>query len=162
MAFTSAGSRFSSICDRIPHSFMATVTRIAAASVLWTAGQAKLDAPVIDLFRLRFDLEWPRLSETALELFTYQYRLPFPWLDQLFMTAVVLEHFLAALLLVGLGTRLSALILLAVTIGIEFPVYPEAYATYGVWATALLYLVARGPGQASLDHVLAGLRPQHT
>lgn len=137
MAFVPAVSRFSSICDRMPHSFIAAVTRIAAAAVFWTTGQGKLDAPVIDMFRLRFGFDWPRISETALELFTYQYRLPFPRLDLLFMVAVVLEHILAALLLLGLSTRLSALILLAVTIGIEFPVYPEAYAAYGAWATAL-------------------------
>ena len=46
MAFAYTGSRFSAFCFRTP-SFLAGLMRIAAASVFWTPGQAKLDAQVI-------------------------------------------------------------------------------------------------------------------
>jgi putative oxidoreductase len=59
---------------------------------------------------------------------------------------------LPVLLLLGLGTRYAALGLLVMTAVIQFFVYPGAYATHGVWAAVLLYLIARGPGRLSLDH----------
>ena len=59
------------------------------------------------------------------------------------------------LLLLGLGTRFSALALLGMTLVIEIFVYPDAYPTHGTWAALLLYLMARGPGVFSIDHLLA-------
>ena len=42
---------------------------------------------------------------------------------------------------------------------IQLLVYPGAYPTHGVWAVALLMLVAQGPGRWSLDHLLGWERP---
>jgi len=56
------------------------------------------------------------------------------------------------LLLLGLATRFSALALLGMTVVIQILVYPGAYATHGVWATVLLFLIAKGPGRLSIDH----------
>jgi putative oxidoreductase len=60
------------------------------------------------------------------------------------------------LLVIGLGTRFSALALLGMTLVIEVFVYPDAYPTHGTWAAVLLVLIARGPGVLSIDHWLAG------
>lgn len=150
--------RIISLSERIPGTLIALVSRIAAASAFWTTGQAKLDRPVIDIFRLRFELEWPEISETSLELFTYLYRLDLPRIELLFIGSAIAEHLFAALLLIGLATRLSSLVLLLVTAGIEFWIYPEAYATYALWVATLLYLLARGPGAISLDHLIARWR----
>jgi putative oxidoreductase len=38
---------------------------------------------------------------------------------------------------------------------IQFLVYPSAYAIHGVWAAVLLWLMVRGPGVVSLDHLVA-------
>jgi len=65
------------------------------------------------------------------------------------------EHILPVLILLGLGTRLAALGLLVMTAVIQLLVYPGAYPTHGVWAAVLLYLMARGPGRVSLDHLIA-------
>lgn len=43
---------------------------------------------------------------------------------------------------------------------IQVFVYPGAYPLHGLWATVLLYLMARGGGALSLDHLLAK-RPSH-
>lgn len=40
------------------------------------------------------------------------------------------------------------------TLTIQFFVSPNAYPTHGVWAAVLLYLIAKGPGKISLDHLL--------
>ena len=41
------------------------------------------------------------------------------------------------------------------TLVIQLFVYPGAYATHGTWAAVLLFLMAHGPGKASLDHWIA-------
>jgi putative oxidoreductase len=41
------------------------------------------------------------------------------------------------------------------TMTIQLFVYPDAYPTHGVWAVALLFLMAKGPGSISIDHWLA-------
>jgi putative oxidoreductase len=38
---------------------------------------------------------------------------------------------------------------------IQFFVYPGAWPIHGVWATALLVIIARGPGLISLDALIA-------
>jgi putative oxidoreductase len=69
--------------------------------------------------------------------------------------AATAEHVFPVLLLLGLATRCSALAVLVMTATIQLFVYPAAYPTHGVWATVLLYLLARGPGKVSVDHWLA-------
>ena len=68
--------------------------------------------------------------------------------------AAFAEHLFPLLLLFGLATRFSALALLCMTLVIQVFVYPGAYATHGTWAALLLYLMARGPGVFSIDHLL--------
>lgn len=68
--------------------------------------------------------------------------------------SAVAEHVFPILLLHGLATRFSALALLGMALVIEVLVYPDAYPTRGTWATILLYLMARGPGAVSIDHLI--------
>jgi putative oxidoreductase len=37
---------------------------------------------------------------------------------------------------------------------IQLMVYPGAYATHGVWAVVLLYLMVYGAGNLSVDHLV--------
>jgi putative oxidoreductase len=69
-------------------------------------------------------------------------------------TAAWGEHVLPAMLLLGLGTRVAALGMLVMTAVIQVFVYSDAYATHGIWAALLAWLVLRGPGTTSLDHGL--------
>ena len=61
------------------------------------------------------------------------------------------------LLVVGLGTRVAALGLLAMTAVIEAFVYPDAWPTHLSWAASLLLIAAKGAGAWSLDRAL-GIR----
>jgi len=67
--------------------------------------------------------------------------------------ASVAEHVFPALILLGLATRLSALVLLVMTAVIQIFLSPSAYALHGLWAAVLLLLMAHGPGRLSLDHL---------
>lgn len=139
----------------IPYALIALLGRFSIAAVFWQSGQTKIEGLAIDLVAGRFEWGWPRLAPSAIDLFRDEYRLPLlppEWAAPLAATA---EHVLPLLLLIGLGTRLSALGLLGMTAVIQLLVYPGAYATHGVWAAVLLGLMAHGPGKLSVDHLLA-------
>lgn len=140
------------IFARIPDSLIAVVGRISIAAVFWKSGQTKIDGFVLDLVSGEFHFGWPRLSDSTLDLFKYEYKLPFISPEFAAPLTIVTEHLFPALLLIGLGTRLSAIALLIVTLVIQIFVYPDAYPTHGVWAAVLLYLIAKGPGKISVDY----------
>jgi putative oxidoreductase len=142
------------LCAQIPHSLIALVARFSIAAVFWKSGQTKIEGLAIDIVDGRFSLGWPRLADSAVELFRDEYKVPLIPPELAASLAAVAEHLLPVLLLMGLATRLSALGLLAMTAVIQIFVYPDAYPTHGVWAAVLLYLVAMGPGAVSIDRWL--------
>lgn len=142
------------VFSRIPDSFIAALGRFSIAAVFWKSGQTKIEGLSIDLISGDFHLGIPRLSESALGLFREEYRLPLVPPELAAPAAAFAEHFFPILILLGLATRFSALALLVMTLTIEIFVYPDAYPTHGVWATVLIYLIAKGPGKVSLDYWL--------
>ena len=68
--------------------------------------------------------------------------------------AATIEWTTPVLLVLGLLTRLTALVLLGMTTVIEVFVYPQAWPTHTQWAAMLLILLCRGPGNFSLDRLL--------
>jgi len=141
--------------ERIPHSAIALLARFSIAVTFWVSGQTKVEGLVIDPIGGQLQLGIPRISDGAFELFRSEYALPLIPPDWAATLAASAEHVFPLLLLLGLATRLSALALLMMTLVIQIFVYPDAYPTHGVWAALLLYLMARGPGIVSLDHLLA-------
>lgn len=141
--------------SRLPESPIAFLGRFSVAAVFWQSGQTKIEGLALNLVTGEFEPGLPRLAPSAVDLFRDEYRLP--WLSpELAATlAAVGEHTLPLLLLLGLGTRVAALGLLVMTAVIQFLVYPGAYATHGVWAAVLLWLMVRGPGAWSIDHLIA-------
>lgn len=144
-----------SLLERIPPSLVALLARFSIAAVFWTSGQTKIQGLAINFVTGEFKLGWPRLSDSAVDLFKDEYRLPVIPPELAAPLATTAEHLFPLLILIGLGTRFSALALLFMTLVIQVFVYPGAYATHGTWAAVLLYLIARGPGNLSLDHWLA-------
>jgi putative oxidoreductase len=142
--------------ERIPHSLIALLGRVAIAGVFWRSGQTKIEGLAIDVTTGTFELGWPRLSDSALYLFREEYRLPLISPELGAYAAATAEHLLPLLLLMGLGTRFAALALLFMTAVIQFLVYPDAWPVHGTWATILLYLAATGPGRLSVDAWIKG------
>lgn len=148
-------NRVITLFEAIPHSLIAFIGRLGIAAVFWKSGQTKVEGFAIDLFSGTFQLGWPRLSDSTIALFQTEYNLPLISPELAAYLAAFSEHFFAALILVGLATRFSALALLGMTLVIEIFVYPDAYPTHATWAAVLLYLMAKGPGVFSLDHLIA-------
>lgn len=140
---------------RIPESLIALLARFSIAAVFWNSGQTKVEGLAINIVSGTFELGVPRLSSSAVDLFRDEYRLPLLPPEVAAVMATIGEHVLPILVLLGLGTRLASFGLLAMTAVIQFLVYPGAYATHGVWAAVLLWLMARGPGALSIDHLIA-------
>jgi putative oxidoreductase len=127
--------------DRIPYWFIALCARVFPAAVFWQSGQTKVAG-----FHLK---------PSAIALFQNEYQLPVIDPTAAAYLSALGEHVLPVLLVLGLATRFAALGLLFMSAVIEIFVYPLAWPTHGVWATCFLLLIARGPGEISLDYLIA-------
>ena len=126
--------------NHIPLDLVALGLRVFPALVFWQSGRTKVEGFTIK------DSTW--------FLFEHEYALPLIPPEVAAVLATATEHLLPILLILGLLTRFSALGLLAMTVVIQIFVYPGAWVTHGLWAAALLALMALGPGRWSLDHLL--------
>lgn len=138
---TAALRRLNRLFDQIPPDLVALALRLFPAMVFFQSGRTKVEG----VFTIK-DATW--------FLFEHEYALPLIPPDLAAVMATTAEHLLPALIILGLLTRLSAAGLLGMTAVIQVFVYPDAWVTHGLWASALLALVARGPGAWSLDRVL--------
>jgi putative oxidoreductase len=133
------------IADRLQntlgHSLIALTSRLGIAAVFWLSGRTKVEG-------------WLTVTDNAVALFKDEYKLPFVPPELAAHAAAYAEHALPILLALGLFTRFSALSLLGMTAVIQLLVYPSAWPTHLSWAAPLLYLLARGGGQYSLDRLL--------
>jgi len=127
--------------DRIPYWFIALGARLFPAALFWQSGQTKVAG-----FHLK---------PSAVALFANEYQLPVIDPVAAAYLSAIGEHVLPILLVLGLATRLAAFGLLFMTAVIEIFVYPGAWPTHGVWATCFLLVIARGPGEISLDAMIA-------
>ena len=143
------------LLGRVPDSLIALLGRFSIAAVFWKSGQTKVQGFAIDIVSGEFEFGMPRLSDSVVALFRDEYKLPLLAPEVAAPLAAFAEHLFPLLILLGLATRFSALALLGMTATIQVLVYPDAWPTHGVWAAVLLFLVARGPGTVSLDHLIA-------
>ncbi len=124
----------------LPWSLPAFCLRLFPATVFFASGRSKVEGFGI--------------ADSTWYLFEHEYALPLIPSDWAAVAATLAEHLLPVLLILGLGTRLSALGLLAMTAVIQIFVYPSAWQTHGLWAACMLALIAQGPGKWSLDYLL--------
>ncbi len=122
----------------IGHDLLALAARFGIAGVFWLSGRTKVEG-------------WLTISDNAVALFADEYKVPLLSPELGAHLAAYSEHLFPILLVLGLFTRASALALLGMTAVIQIFVYPAAWPTHLVWATALLYLAGRGAGRVSLD-----------
>src|SRR6202035_1358456 len=125
------------LLDRVPYWFLALPLRVGAAAVFWLSAQAHLAS-------------W----DTTLEQFAEDYQVPLLPPDIAAYMAVGIEVTTPILLVAGLLTRVSALVLLGMTTVIEVFVYPLAWPTHIQWAAMLLVLICRGAGRLSVDELI--------
>jgi putative oxidoreductase len=123
--------------EAVPYWLLALPLRAAVAVVFWNSAMAHL-------------ANW----DTTLELFADEYQVPLLPPALAAYMAVSIEVTAPILLVLGLLTRLTALVLLGMTTVIEVFVYPQAWPTHIQWAAMLLVLLCRGPGALSLDHLI--------
>lgn len=137
---TDALRRLNALGDRIPLDILLLAARVFPAVVFWQSARTKVEGFAIK------DSTW--------FLFEHVYALPLIPHTWAAVLATVAEHVLPVLLVLGLLSRLSALGLLVMTAVIQIFVFPEVWVTHGLWATALLAVLALGPGRVSADRVL--------
>lgn len=126
---------------RLPNALLLLIARLGIAAVFFQSGRTKVEG-------------WLSIKPSTYELFASEYHLPLIPSDWAARLATGAEHLFPILLVLGLCTRISALVLLGMTTVIEIFVYPDAWPTHLSWAALLLPLVARGGGKWSLDHRL--------
>ncbi|MGH6690080.1 MAG: DoxX family protein [Gammaproteobacteria bacterium] len=123
---------------RFPLSIHQLLFRLAVAGVFLRAGLLKISS-------------W----ESTVALFRDEYRVPVLPPELAAVMASTVEVGCSILLIVGLGTRLATLPLLGMIATIQLFVYPQAWSEHLVWASILSFLLTRGGGVISLDHVVA-------
>jgi len=126
------------LLNSIPYSVIALVARVATFSVFFRSGTQKLS-------------DW----SATLMLFQNEYHVPVLPPHVAAYMAAGMELGGSVLILVGLATRLSVLALLGMVLVIQTFIYPEAWPDHIQWLAFMFILLARGPGQLSLDALIA-------
>lgn len=125
--------------------------RLGVALVFWKSGLTKVltnEAGTLPVWP-------PTLAAGVVDLFAEEYRLPLLPADWAAPLAAGVELAAAALLILGLASRLSAAALLAVTLTIQLLVFPGNWAEHLLWGGALLLIIIRGAGPLALDQLIA-------
>jgi putative oxidoreductase len=122
---------------RVPLSIHQLLFRLGVASVFLKAGMVKVSS-------------W----ESTVALFRDEYRVPAIPPEIAATMAATFELGCSTLLIIGLASRLATLPLLGMIATIQLFVYPDAWSEHLVWGSILLFLLTRGPGAISLDHVI--------
>ena len=126
------------LLERFPLSILQFLFRFTIAAVFWNSGQTKLAS-------------WL----TTVALFRDEYQVPILPPELAATLAATVELTCPVLLVLGIATRLATLPMLGMTFVIEVFVYPESWLEHLTWATTLLFILTRGPGAISLDHLIA-------
>ncbi len=121
---------------RVPLALHQLVFRFAVALVFFRAGLLKASS-------------W----ESTVALFQDEYKVPGLPPELAAAMATTVELTAPALLMVGFLTRLATLPLLGMIATIQLFVYPQAWGEHLVWGAILGYLLTRGAGAVSLDHL---------
>jgi len=129
------------LAERIPYSIVALVARLAVANVFWRSAQTKIDG----VFEVK---------DSTFYLFSEKYQVPILPPDIAAYIATYQELVGSVLLVVGLATRLTALTFIGMVAVIQIFVYPSGWPDHLLWFALLFLLVARGPGEISLDHLI--------
>ena len=87
-------------------------------------------------------------------LFRDEYKVPVLPPEVAAAMASTFEIGCSLLLVLGLASRLATLPMLGM-LTIQLFVYPQAWPEHLVWGSILLFLLTRGAGAISIDHLIA-------
>jgi putative oxidoreductase len=131
--------------------------RLLMARVFFLDGQAKVTGPRLPLnvYDFDFSVVLPlQVKAQTFGAFLNYAALPVSPVLAAYLVSYA-EFILPICLLLGFGTRFAALGMLIMTALIQIYVMPQALWTLHVyWAAILLVLLARVPGQISVDHII--------
>ena len=121
-----------------PLSILQLGMRIGVGAVFFKAGLLKYNSPEFTVLLFRDEYQVPLLApEVAARM------------------AMLNELTIPILLFLWLATRLATLPLLGMIAVIQIFVYPNAWTDHFMWGSALVFVLTRGPGPLSLDHLIA-------
>ena len=123
---------------RVPLGLHQLLVRLAIAGVFLKAGLVKVAS-------------W----DSTVALFRDEYRVPLLPPEIAATMSACVELGCSTLLLIGLGTRVATLPMLGMIATIQFFVYPQAWPEHLTWASMLVFLLTRGAGPLSADHVIS-------
>jgi putative oxidoreductase len=123
---------------RFPQSVLDLAFRVGVAGVFWNSGMTKT-------------ANW----DATVALFRDEYRVPVLPPEIAAYLGTTTELLGAIAIAIGLAARLGAAALLGLTFVIQVFVYPENWLDHTLWAGLLAYILTRGPGALSVDHVVA-------
>ncbi|HET7133736.1 MAG TPA: DoxX family protein [Gammaproteobacteria bacterium] len=135
--------RYAALCawlERFPLSIIQLAMRVGVGAAFFRSGLLKIGS-------------W----EFAVQLFRDEYKVPL--LDPVVAAkmATALELGVPWLLFLGIATRVATLPLLGMIAVIQIFVYPNAWSDHLLWTSILVFLLTRGPGALSVDHLAARL-----
>ncbi len=146
------------MCGVIPYALVALVLRLVMARVFFLAGQTKITGPTFPLAYqdFSFSITLPtQVRDETIRAFETQFATSPVWPSLIAHVVAYAEFILPICLIIGFGTRISALILLIMTMTLQVYVNPEGlWTTYVYWGSILLVLMTCGPGAISLDRVI--------
>lgn len=138
-ALTQQALRLRDGLNRVPLSLAQLLARLALAGVFFRSGMNKLDG-------------W----QFTVQLFRDEYRVPLLPAELAAQLATAVELIIPAFLVLGLATRIATLPLLGMVFVIQVFVYPVSWPEHLTWTALLLFLLIRGAGGLSVDHLVAG------
>lgn len=124
---------------RAPQGLFELAWRIAVGATFFKSGVNKIES-------------W----DSTIGLFRDEYKLPILPPELAALLGTTAELVCPVLLVLGLLARFGAAALLAMTLVIQFLVYPGNWAEHLMWGSLLAWIVSRGPGPISLDRLIAG------
>lgn len=160
-------SFYATVEKRLGGDLLTVLARLTLAGVFWRSLLTKVET--VKLFKYtEYINDFPverahmRLPAFPLEIrpatyhqFNGDFALPLIPGELAALMATLGEFILPILLVLGLATRFAATGLLVMTLVIQFFVYPDAWwGTHAMWAVMALYVMAKGPGRLSIDHML--------
>jgi putative oxidoreductase len=129
--------------ERFPLSILQLMMRVSIGAVFFNSGLTKIQS-------------W----QPTVALFANEYKVPVLPPELAATLAATVELTSPVLLVLGLAARLATLPMLGMTFVIETFVYPEDWIEHLGWATFLLFILTRGPGVLSLDHLISRVLPR--